>query len=53
MSDLDKRGANGPESQEDEPRGANLKLIYGLIGLALALAIGIAALIVLPFYERR
>ena len=33
--------------------GPNLFLIYGLIVLALIAAIGFAALIVLPFYNRR
>lgn len=53
MSDRDKRGALGPESSKDEPQGPNLTLIYSLIGLALLVAVGIAALIVLPFYQRR
>jgi len=35
------------------PSGPNLKLIYGLIGLALLAALAFAALIVLPFYLRR
>jgi len=34
-------------------QGANLKLIYGLLALALGAAIGLALLIVLPFYQRR
>ena len=33
--------------------GPNLALIYGLVALALAAAIGFALLIVLPFYRRR
>ena len=38
----------------DEPRKApNLVLLYSLIALALAVAIGLAVLIVLPFYQRR
>jgi hypothetical protein len=41
------------EPDRDEDRGPNLKLIYGLIGLALVAAIAIASLIVLPFYLRR
>ncbi|MGB0064620.1 MAG: hypothetical protein WBP85_09265 [Terracidiphilus sp.] len=37
----------------DEPsRGPNLVLLYSLIALALAVAIGLAVLIVLPFYRR-
>ncbi len=39
---------------EDTPsKGPNLVLIYSLIALALAVAIGFALLIVLPFYHRR
>ena len=42
------------ERHEDEPSpGPNLKLIYGWIAAALIVAIGVAALIVLPFYLRR
>jgi hypothetical protein len=38
----------------DEPRrGPNLTLLYSLIALALAVAIGLALMIVLPFYRRR
>ena len=41
-------------SEETGPsRGPNLKLVYALIVLALAAAIGFALLIVLPFYNRR
>jgi hypothetical protein len=40
-------GTDGPS------QGPSLKLIYSLIVLAMVLAIGLAALIVLPFYERR
>jgi len=38
-----------------EPRrgGPSLTLLFGLIALALAVAIGLALLIVLPFYQRR
>jgi hypothetical protein len=43
----------GPESEQNGNRGPNLKLLYGLIVLALVAAIGIASLIVLPFYQRR
>lgn len=43
-----------PEGEDGAPaQGPNLKLIYTLIGLALIVAIGVAMLIVLPFYERR
>ncbi|MGA2207868.1 MAG: hypothetical protein ABSG10_14160 [Terracidiphilus sp.] len=50
-------------SEGEEPRdgrdgeapatGPSLTLLYGLIALALAAAIGLAALIVRPFYLRR
>lgn len=39
--------------EEKASRGPNLVLIYSLIALALVAAIGIAALIVMPFYLRR
>jgi hypothetical protein len=54
MSDS-QRGAENPDSGPDSgpDRGPNLTLIYSLIGLALILAIGFAALVVLPFYLRR
>ena len=39
---------------EDPPSpGPNLYLLYSLIALALAAAIGCALMIVLPFYHRR
>lgn len=49
MSDAEK-----PERASDEPEssGPSLTLLYGLIALALVIAIGFAVLIVLPFYER-
>jgi hypothetical protein len=41
-------------AKENQPaQGPSLKLLYGLLALALALAIGFALLIVLPFYRRR
>jgi hypothetical protein len=39
--------------QPDTPRGPNLTLIYSLIVLAMLAAIAFAALIVLPYYNRR
>jgi hypothetical protein len=50
---------NDPEGKEEEdasgepPQGPNLTLLYSLIALALITAIGLAALIVFPFYQRR
>jgi hypothetical protein len=39
---------------EDQPaQGPSLTLLFGLLALALAAAIGFALLIVLPFYHRR
>ena len=43
-----------PESGDDDsPGGPSLTLLYSLIALALAAAIGFAWMIVLPFYHRR
>jgi uncharacterized protein HemX len=53
------RQTDGRSEASEAPRankvaqGANLKLIYGLLVLALGAAIGLALLIVLPFYQRR
>jgi hypothetical protein len=44
---------DAPREDEDENRGPNLVLIYSLMALALIAAIAFAALIVLPFYNRR
>ncbi|MGA9070564.1 MAG: hypothetical protein WB424_09945 [Terracidiphilus sp.] len=41
------------DSEETPKQGPSLTLLYGLLVLALALAIGLALLIVLPFYHRR
>ena len=38
---------------EEPAQGPNLVLLYSLIALALAVAIGLALLIVWPFYMRR
>jgi hypothetical protein len=56
MSDAKQHsGANQPSGNRelDEDRGPSLKLLYTLIALALAAAIAIAGLIVLPFYRGR
>ena len=44
-----------PDSNAEEKasQGPSLTLLYGLVALALAAAIGFALLIVLPFYRRR
>ena len=41
------------DPQSDDAQGPNLTLLYSLIALALVAAIGIAIVIVLPFYQRR
>jgi len=54
MNDREPEYRGTGESRDSETRpGLNLKLIYGLMILALLVAIGVAALIVLPFYQRR
>jgi hypothetical protein len=57
MSDAERptAGAEPPEAPpENKPaQGPNLILLYGLVALALAAAIGFALLIVMPFYQRR
>ncbi|MGP8081760.1 MAG: hypothetical protein ACLPXT_02540 [Terracidiphilus sp.] len=59
MSDAERppagRGGEPPQPHpEDQPtQGPSLKLLFGLLALALAAAIGFALLIVLPFYHRR
>ena len=44
-----------PESadKEEPSRGPSLVLMYSLIALAILVAIAVAAIIVLPFYQRR
>jgi hypothetical protein len=47
-------GGQGHTEEDDEPsKGPNLVLIYSLLGAALLIAMGLAVLIVLPFYHRR
>jgi hypothetical protein len=38
---------------DEAPRTINLWVVYGLMFLALLVAIGLATLIVLPFYQHR
>jgi hypothetical protein len=58
MNDHDGQPASpAPESrksplEDNSSRGPNLALIYSLIALALAAAIGFALMIVLPFHHR-
>jgi uncharacterized protein HemX len=58
MSDSERQATNAernPEAETEEPRsqGPNLVLLYSLIALALAAAIGFALMIVMPFHHRR
>jgi hypothetical protein len=41
------------EGLEDAPRSLNLWIVYGLMFVAFLVAIGVAMLIVLPFYQHR
>jgi len=59
MSELE-RTASGSGGKPPQPlpevrpaQGPSLALLFGLLALALAAAIGFALLIVLPFYHRR
>lgn len=51
----DRLTPESPEASEQESssQGPSLVLLYLLVALALAAAIGFALLIVLPFYRRR
>lgn len=54
MSDDGRAEPGGSDPVPEEPAsGANLKLIYSLIALAILAAIAVAFFIVLPFYHRR
>lgn len=54
MSNSEHQSGDPIHEQQDDPnQGPNLLLIYGLLALALAFAIGFALMIVAPFYHRR
>ncbi len=53
MNEQESQGEKAGAPDDEEPQGPNLKLLYGLIALALAAALAIATMIVLPFYRRR
>ena len=54
MNNPEPRTDNQADDPEDPPSpGPNLILLYSLIALALAAAIGFALLIVFPFYRRQ
>jgi len=44
---------SGSKPPDKPAQGPRLTLLFGLLALALAAAIGFALLIVLPFYHRR
>jgi len=54
MSSSELHEEDSHASRAEAPsKSVNLWVIYGLVALALAAAIGCALLIVLPFYHRR
>ncbi len=54
MNNAERQETEKNDSSGEEPaRGPSLVLLYGLLALAMAVAIGLAALIVRPFYLRR
>jgi hypothetical protein len=52
MSNPEREPTEPNADNDDSPQGPNLTLLYTLIALALATAIGLALMIVLPFYHR-
>jgi hypothetical protein len=52
MNEPEKPASHRAEPDEQNTSGPNLKLFYGIIALALAAAIALAAMIVLPFYRQ-
>jgi hypothetical protein len=53
MSEDNRMPGNADLDEPGKPGGPNLTLIYSLIVLAMLAAIAFAALIVLPYYNRR
>lgn len=51
MSDENKPDIKSVHDPEEPMQGVNVKLIYGLIALAILAAIAVAVFIVLPFYH--
>ena len=53
MSDPGRQIPRDEENDADNaPRGVNLAVVYGIMLVALLIAIGLATLIILPFYHR-
>jgi hypothetical protein len=53
MSNRKRQAGDSEAPDSDDRPGPNLALLYSLIAIALAAAIAIAGMIILPFYERR
>ncbi len=53
MSDPPRSQAPKETLEEPKPQGPNLTFIYSILVFALLAAIAVAALVVLPFYNRR
>lgn len=53
MSELKRPDAEIEEDSGPHSKGTNLVLIYSLVLLALLAAVGVALMIVFPFYHRR
>lgn len=54
MSEPDRLRSDSEDNDADKaPRSINLFVVYGLMLLALLVAIGLATMIVMPFYQRR
>ncbi len=53
MSERERRKGSPECAGGENSQGPNLTLLYSLIALALVAAIGIAVMIVLPFYRGR
>lgn len=53
MSDPEPQRPTEENDADKAPRGVNLYVVYGIMLIALLVAIGLATLIVLPFYHRR
>ncbi len=54
MSNPEQSQDKKADAAEEEPsQGPNLILLYSIVAIAIAAAIGFALLIVLPFYHRR
>ncbi len=53
MSEAEQLETKNKKSGEPESTGPSLILLYSLIALAIVVAVGLAAMIVFPFYVNR